>query len=102
MKNFIAIVSFSVLLTSCNKTVEKKITLNKGKDSVATPAQLVVDSVRVQDSLVVTKNLTTAFDKQLLVFPSIENKVILDSIYKDALVETKNYDKQNFINSRRA
>ena len=97
MKNFIAIVSFSILLTSCNKTVEKKITLNKGKDSVATPAQLVVDSVRVQDSLVVTKNLTTAFDKQLLVFPSIENKVILDSIYKDALVETKNYDKQSLL-----
>jgi hypothetical protein len=95
MKNFLAIVSLTVLMTSCNKTVEKEITINKGKDSVAAPAQFVVDSVRVQDSLVVNKNLTTLFNKQLLVFPSIENKVILDSIYKEALVETKSYDKKS-------
>jgi hypothetical protein len=42
--------------------------------------------------LVINKNLTASFNKQLLVFPSIENKTVLDSIYKEANVKTSAYD----------
>lgn len=92
MKNFIAILSFGIVMTSCSKNEVKNVNVSKESDSVQAPKQFVIDSVRVQDSLVINKNLTTSFNKQLLVFPSIENKVILDSIYKEALVETKVYD----------
>ena len=92
MKNLIAIFSICVLAFSCSKTENKEITVTKDKDSLITKNEFVIDSVKVEDSLVINKNLTTSFNKQLLVFPSIENKVILDSIYKEALVETKAYD----------
>lgn len=95
MKNFITLFSFAVILTSCTKTEVKNIVVAKDSDSLQTKKSFVIDSVRVEDSMVINKNLTTAFNKQLLVFPSIENKVILDSIYKEALVETKVYDKNS-------
>lgn len=93
MKNLITIFSISVFVLSCNKTENKEITVTKDKDNLITKNEFVIDSVKVEDSLAINKNLTTSFNKQLLVFPSIENKVILDSIYKEALVETKSYDK---------
>ena len=95
MKNLIAICSIGILLASCTKTEVKTETGTPNSDSLKTKNSFVVDSVRVEDSLVITKNLTTAFNKQLLVFPSIKNKVILDSIYKEALVESKAYDKNS-------
>jgi len=87
--------SIGFLLASCNKTEVRTETGMANSDSLKTKNSFVIDSVRVEDSLVISKNLTTAFNKQLLVFPSIENKVILDSIYKEALVETKVYDKNS-------
>lgn len=92
MKKLIAIFSVGIILVSCTKTEVKNASATDNSDSLQTKKSFVIDSVRVEDSLVVNKNLTTSFNKQLLVFPSIENKVILDSIYKEALVETKSYD----------
>jgi hypothetical protein len=92
MKNLIAIFSIGIILASCSKTEVKNSTATSNSDSLITKKSFVVDSVRVEDSLVINKNLTTSFNKQLLIFPSIENKTVLDSIYKDAMVETKSYD----------
>lgn len=95
MKNFLAIISITAFLFSCNKSDHKDTAETKSKDSITAVKKFVVDSVKVEDSLVINKNLTTAFNRQLLVFPSIENKAILDSIYKEALVETRAYDKNS-------
>lgn len=95
MKNFLAIISITAFLFSCKKSDHKDTAETKNKDSITAVKKFVVDSVKVEDSLVINKNLTTAFNRQLLVFPSIENKVILDSIYKEALVETRAYDKNS-------
>ncbi|WP_379969599.1 RsiV family protein [Epilithonimonas sp. UC225_85] len=95
MKNLIAIFSIGIIIVSCTKTEVKNITVKNNSDTLVTKKTFVIDSVKVEDSLVINKNLTTSFNKQLLVFPSIENKLILDSIYKEALVETKSYDKNS-------
>lgn len=93
MKKLCIIFSVGVLLTSCSKTENKEININVTKsDSLESKKEFVIDSVRVQDSLVINKNLTASFNKQLLVFPSIENKTVLDSIYKEANVKTSAYD----------
>ncbi|MCG2793702.1 MAG: RsiV family protein [Weeksellaceae bacterium] len=93
MKIAILIFSAGIMLISCSESNVKNATPTREVDILPTKKQFVIDSVKVQDSMVINKNLTTSFSKQILVFPSIENKVILDSIYKDALVETKSYDK---------
>lgn len=93
MKNLFVILSFGILLASCSKTENKEININVTKsDSLEASKEFVVDSIRVQDSVSVNKNLTVLFNKQLLIFPSVKNKTILDSIYKNAMIEAGVYD----------
>jgi len=93
MKNLITILSFGVLLFSCNKT-ENKETSTAKKDSIETKKEFVVDSIKVQDSLQVAKTLTLSFEKQILLFPNITNKTLLDSIYKPADIISTDYSKK--------
>jgi len=93
MKNLITILSFGVLLFSCNKT-ENKQTSTAKSDSIETKKEFVVDSIRVQDSVQVAKTLTLSFEKQILLFPNITNKTILDSIYKPANITSADYSKK--------
>lgn len=93
MKNLIAILSFGVLLSSCNKTENTKVS-NTKSDSIETKKEFAIDSLRVQDSLQVAKTLTLSFEKQILLFPNITNKTILDSIYKPANITSEDYSKK--------
>lgn len=96
MKKLFTLLSIGVLMASCSKTENKDIHVNVSKtDTVTVEKQFVVDSIRVQDSLAINKNLTASFNKQLLVFPSIENKTVLDSIYKSANISASTYDTQS-------
>lgn len=72
MKKFIvSLVAFSAL-ASCKKD----------KEAVASDNEtLKVDSVVVKDSSVVNKNLTLEYATSLLVFPTIKEKPLQDSIY---------------------
>lgn len=92
MKNLFVILSLGILVASCSKKDNKVTTEVSKSDSLVTKNEFVIDSVRVQDSLVINKNLTAKFDRQLLVFPSIQNKVILDSIYKEFKFDGTSYD----------
>ena len=92
MKNLITILSFGVLLFSCNKT-ENKETSTAKSDTIETKKEFVVDSIKVQDSVQVAKTLTLSFEKQILLFPNITNKTILDSIYKPANIKAPDYSK---------
>ncbi|WP_312768364.1 RsiV family protein [Epilithonimonas sp.] len=94
MKNLITILSFGILLFSCNKK-ETQQTSTSRSDSTETKKEFVIDSVRVQDSLQVAKTLTLSFEKQTLVFPSITNKTVLDSIYKPAGISASDYSKKS-------
>ena len=93
MKNLIAILSFAVLLSSCNKTENTKVSSTKS-DSIETKKEFATDSLRVQDSVQIAKTLTLSFEKQILLFPDITNKTLLDSIYKPANITSPEYSKQ--------
>ena len=93
MKNLIAILSFGVLLSSCNKTENTKVSDTKS-DSIETKKEFAIDSLRVQDSVQIAKTLTLSFEKQILLFPDITNKTLLDSIYKPANITSPEYSKQ--------
>ncbi|MCD9854770.1 RsiV family protein [Epilithonimonas sp. JDS] len=93
MKNLIAILSFAVLLSSCNKTENTKVSSTKS-DSIETKKEFAIDSLRVQDSVKVAKTLTLSFEKQILLFPDITNKTLLDSIYKPANISSEDYSKK--------
>lgn len=96
MKKLFAILSIGTLLSSCSKTENKEINTNNSRnDSLKTEKAFVIDSVRVQDSLKVAKTLTLSFEKQVLVFPDISNKMILDSIYKPANIVAEDYSKKS-------
>lgn len=93
MKKRFTILAAGIVLASCSKNDNKEININISKsDSLETSKTLVIDSVRVQDSVSVNKNLTASFNKQLLVFPSIQDKTVLDSIYKPANINAATYD----------
>lgn len=94
MKNVLLGATTLALLFSCNKTEtqEKNSENNVKVDSIK---PFAIDSVKVDDSIAVTKMITVGFQKQLLVFPSIENKSILDSIYQNAQVTTSGFDKNS-------
>ncbi|PZU87608.1 MAG: hypothetical protein DI529_06725 [Chryseobacterium sp.] len=92
MKNLFVILSLGFLVASCSKKDNKETSEISKSDSLVTKNEFVIDSVRVQDSLVINKNLTAEFNRQLLVFPSIRNKVILDSIYKELKFDGTSYD----------
>lgn len=91
MKNLVSVLAVTLLLASCEKKTTATV---KGgtSDSTSVAKELVIDSVRVNDSVSVSKNLTAAFNKKVLVFPGITNKTVLDSIYKNASLETTSFD----------
>ncbi len=91
MKNLIAVFSLGVLLLSCSKNGNKEISVTEKPDK----NEFVIDSLQVEDSVSVNKNLTAAFKQQVLFFPSIEDKALLDSIYSPALLDSKSYDKES-------
>ena len=92
MKKLFTMMAAGVLMASCSKTETKEIKINNSKSDSTATKPFVVDSLRVQDSLAINKNLTASFNKKVLLFPSIDNKTILDSIYKQDNISLAKYD----------
>lgn len=81
MKNTVAVLAISSLLafSACKK---KESTVKPSdKTEILQPDKLVVDSVKVSDSTKIGDSLTVSFTSKLLVFPSLKEKKLLDSIY---------------------
>ena len=79
MKNTIAVLALSAFFTftACKKSETTDQTTN-----VETKAdQFSVDSVKVNDSIKLNDSLTIKYSSKMLVFPSIKDKKLLDSIY---------------------
>ncbi|WP_449398757.1 RsiV family protein [Chryseobacterium wanjuense] len=81
MKNTIAVLAFSSLLTfsACKKT--ENTASNTDKTETAKPETFAVDSVKVNDSIMLNDSLKLKFSSRMLVFPTIKDKTLLDSIY---------------------
>ncbi|WP_226064948.1 DUF3298 and DUF4163 domain-containing protein [Kaistella polysaccharea] len=104
MRNFI-VFSFSafIFLMGCNQ----KKTINTDLNAEIAPlndsiASFVIDSVAVQDSVKITENLTAAFHSKMLVFPSLSNKRVLDSIYSVENIHLNSYSAENITDSLKA
>lgn len=89
MKNLIAIFSLGILFLSCSKNENKT---DSSDISQTSENKFVIDSLKVEDSVAISKTLTASFREQVLVFPSIEDKVLLDSIYAPANLKVASYD----------
>lgn len=81
MKNTIAVLALSsfFIFSACKKTE----TNNKAgeKTEVGQAEKFIVDSVKVNDSIMITDSLQLKYSSKMLVFPSIKDKKLLDSIY---------------------
>ncbi len=81
MKNTIAVLALSSFLafTACKKNETKGTVAEKTENKPS--GELVVDSVKVSDSTRITDSLKVKYTSKLLVFPSLKDKKLLDSIY---------------------
>lgn len=80
MKNifFVAIALLSIF--SCKQNGNKGI-IPENANEIAIQANFVIDSLKVEDSLIVKGKLNYDSNYSLLIFPEIRNTVLLDSIY---------------------
>jgi len=83
MKNILSVLTISALLavTSCKKTDSQNSVANTS--DVKKTEEFVVDSVSLNDSVKVNNLLSLKYESKMLVFPSIKDKALLDSIYFD-------------------
>lgn len=82
MKNTFVYILFSTafLLSACKKT-ETKTT--ETKTEITAPEKFVTDSVKLNDSVKFNEMLSVDYSAKMLVFPTIKDKSLLDSIYYD-------------------
>lgn len=80
MKNTIAVLAVSSLLvfSACKKGENTSL---PDQTETSQPEKFIVDSVKVSDSSKIADSLTIAFASKLLVFPTLKDKQLLDSIY---------------------
>ncbi|KAA0130710.1 DUF3298 domain-containing protein [Chryseobacterium sp. SN22] len=81
MKNTIAVLALSSLLavSACKKT-ENNNTVTGVTENPSTE-RFTVDSVKINDSIKLNDSLTVKYSSKMLVFPTLKDKKLLDSIY---------------------
>lgn len=81
MKNTMAVLAISSLLavSACKKTENN----NTAAGTAVTPEaeRFTADSVKIDDSIKINDSLTVKYSSRMLVFPSLKDKTLLDSIY---------------------
>lgn len=96
MKNKVVLILFSAtfLLTACKKTGSDKVDTKTENKS---PEKFTIDSLKVNDSLKINDKLSVNYTSKVLVFPTLKDKALLDSIYYDKTGIT-DYSKQGLQN----
>lgn len=96
MKNKVVVILFSAafLLSACKKTESKAAVTTT---EIKSPEKFTIDSLKVNDSLKINDKLSVNYTSKVLVFPSLKDKVLLDSIYYDKTGIT-DYSKQGLQN----
>lgn len=97
MKNYLALLALStVLLVGCKQDKNTLDNSSKSEDSIANSLNtLVIDSLKLEDSLRIDKNLSLTFSSKILTFPGLTNQSILDSIYSPEDIKLNDYSKEN-------
>lgn len=80
MKNTIAVLALSSLLavSACKKTENNN---TAGSTETLEAERFTVDSVKINDSVKVNDSLMVKYSSKMLVFPTLKDKKLLDSIY---------------------
>lgn len=92
MKNiFVLSIILSTVVTSCNKSTSVDSTKEKNGDNKTKVEQFSIDSIKVDDSLKVDENLTLHYSSNVVTFPNIKNKALLDSIYSPKKIQLQEY-----------
>lgn len=78
LKFYACSVMLLLTLASCKKENPAPGGITTKEDSVKT---LVVDSVKISDSVRLSPKLSLGYENTMLVFPSLKSKSVLDSIY---------------------
>ncbi|WBV60477.1 RsiV family protein [Chryseobacterium camelliae] len=80
MKNTIAVLALSSIFTfsACKKSEKTDVTT---KSETLQTEKFIVDSVKVSDSIHLNDSLKIRYYSKMLVFPTIKDKKLLDSIY---------------------
>lgn len=96
MKNKVVVILFSAafLLSACKKTESKTAVTNT---EIKSPEKFTIDFLKVNDSLKINDKLSVNYTSKVLVFPSLKDKALLDSIYYDKTGIT-DYSKQGLQN----
>ncbi|AZA59539.1 RsiV family protein [Chryseobacterium indoltheticum] len=92
MKNKFAIMLLSgaFLLAACKKTESETVNVKTENKS---PEKVTVDSLKVNDSMRINDKLSVNYASKVLIFPTLKDKALLDSIYYDKKGIT-DYSKQ--------
>lgn len=79
MKNTIAVLALSsfFIFSACKKTESNNI----NETEAAAPEMFTVDSVKISDSTKLSDSLTVKYTSKMLLFPTVKDKKLLDSIY---------------------
>ncbi|HAO06535.1 MAG TPA: DUF3298 domain-containing protein [Chryseobacterium sp.] len=79
MKNTIAVLALSsfFVFSACKKTERNNI----NETEAAAPEKFTVDSVKISDSTKLSDSLTVKYTSKMLLFPTVKDKKLLDSIY---------------------
>ena len=99
MKTFFLTVVTLFLIHSCNQksSGNKAIIPENISEINAENPSFVIDSVKINDSIQVSKTLQLHTYNKVLLFPSIQNKSVLDSIYHRAGVVLNHYSKEEIL-----
>jgi len=110
MKNFLFVIwlALSFVAFSCTKKDNEKSS-KQTEDKIST--KFAVDSIELKDSAKIAENLSVNYSAKMLVFPTLKNRNLLDSIYyyqkditdysKDGLNRFLEKDKTDFFGSVR-
>ncbi|ASK32581.1 DUF3298 domain-containing protein [Chryseobacterium sp. T16E-39] len=81
MKNILATVLLSsfFIFSACKKDEKKDVPTGKTENNQS--EKFVIDSVKVNDSIKINDSLGVKYTSRLLVFPSLKDQKLLDSIY---------------------
>lgn len=103
MKNKAVLILFSAtfLLTACKKTGSDKVDTKTENKS---PEKFTIDSLKVNDSVKINDKLSVNYASKVLVFPTLKDKALLDSIYYDktGITDHSKQGLQNFLNKDKA
>lgn len=91
-KNLSLAAAIALLASACNQKVETATSVSAPSREIPREVDsskiFSYDSLRIQDSMKITKTVTAAFDKKVLVFKGLQ-KPVLDSLYSGVLVVEK-------------